>query len=87
MLQDNAGNFILNLHVWGEHEHPTLTKSATNNGNGLILYLKVQDLEKCWEKAKLQGTTIEFEPQLNESSGQKEFALRDLDGYYLLVSQ
>ncbi len=87
MLNDKDGQTILCLHVWGEHEHPTIHKSNHSNGNGLILYFKVDDLKMIWQKVNATNTKIEFEPTLNENSGKTEFAIRDLDGYYLLVSK
>lgn len=86
ILNDKNGNTIMNLHIWGAHEHPTLSDSK-NNGNGLILYFKVDDLNKAWKKVNELNATIDFEPTLNTNSGLKEFALIDLDNYYLLVSE
>lgn len=86
MLADEDGNLFLCLHLWGEHDHPTLTKPIDQNGNGLILYLRVDDLDKVWKNAQHLKATIEAAPNLNKNSGKQEFALRDLDGYYLLIS-
>ncbi len=87
MLTNEKGATVLCLHLWGEHEHPTLSEPKKDNGNGLILYFRVNDLEPIWKNAIQHKVTIEFEPRLNENSHCKEFALRDLDGYYLLISE
>ncbi len=86
MLMDNKGEIFLCLHKWGEHEHPTLSNSRIQPGNGLIVYLIVEDLDKAWANAQTLNATIEEPPQLNQNSGKQQFSIRDLDGYYLMIS-
>jgi hypothetical protein len=86
ILTDQNETVILCLHKWGEHEHPTLVNPKIEIGNGLILYLRVDDLNVVWEKAKKLNANLEIERHLNRNSGKEEFAIRDLDGYYLLIS-
>ena len=86
ILADQDDTVILCLHKWGEHEHPTLSSSEITPGNGLILYFKVDNLEKIWKNAKHLNALIEVEPNVNQNSGKREFAIRDLDNYYLLIS-
>jgi len=85
MLADQDNTIILNLHKWEEHNHPTLSNPKMA-GNGLILYFRVDNLDKIWENAKSLNVEIEEEPSLNQNSGKKEFSIRDLDNYYLLIS-
>jgi hypothetical protein len=40
-----------------------------------------------WERATKLSLDYEQEPHLNENSGQQQFSLRDLDGYYLMISE
>lgn len=87
MLADQDDTVILCLHLWGEHEHPTLTSPKTTPGNGLILYFKVDNLDDIWNKAQHLNAIIEEAPHLNQNSGKEEFAIRDLDHYYLLISK
>ncbi len=87
MLTDSKGDIFLCLHKWGEHEHPTLSNSEIQAGNGLILYLKVDDLNKVWANAKVLNAKIEEPIQINPNSGKEQFSLRDLDGYYLIISK
>ncbi len=87
MLVNKSGNVILCLHKWGEHEHPTMTNPEIVIGNGLILYFRVEDLNKIWTNAKKVNANIHQEPHLNPNSGQNQFTLRDLDGYYLMISE
>ncbi|MCE7057562.1 VOC family protein [Algoriphagus sp. AGSA1] len=87
MLADTKGTVILCLHRWGEHEHPTMTDSGRIAGNGLILFFRVKDLQGIWSNALRLNLEIEQEPHINENSGRQQFILRDLDGYYLIVSE
>ena len=87
ILANEVGDTILCLHKWGEHDHPTLRKPEASSANGLILYFRVGDLGKPWKNAKHINAQIEEEPHLNQNSGQKEFSLRDPDGYYVTVSE
>lgn len=86
ILADQDGTVILCLHKWGEHGHPTLMRPGDMPGNGLIFYLRVADLWRVWKNALKLQTAIESPPGINPNSGKEEFAIRDLDGYYLLVS-
>ena len=87
ILTDKDDTVILCLHEWGEHDHPTMTDPKITIGNGLILYIRVTDLNKIWENAKTLKANIEREPYLNLNSGRNQFTLRDLDGYYLMISE
>ncbi len=86
MLADQNNEVVLNLHKWGEHEHPTLTDSNMNSGNGLILYFTVLNLDSVWENALLLEAKIEETRHVNPNSGKEQFCVRDLDGYYLMIS-
>ena len=86
MLTDEHGDVFLCLHKWGEHEHPTLSSPKIQAGNGLILYLKVENLNQVWDNAQLLDATIEESRALNSNSGKEQFCLRDLDGYYLMIT-
>lgn len=86
MLTDNDGEVFLCLHKWGEHQHPTLSRPDIEAGNGLILYLRVLNLDKVWKNAHELGAHIEEPIQRNPNSGKEQFCLRDLDGYYLMIT-
>ena len=87
ILSDKDGTVILCLHKWGEHSHPSMANPNKTNGNGLILYIRVSDLKKIWENAETLKANIHQEPHLNPNSGENQFTLRDLDGYYLMISE
>ncbi len=86
-IQDTDGTILLCLHQWGEHEHPTLTSpDHSEPGNGLLLFFRIDDFDQALPRARDLVTGLAKEPYLNPSTGTKEFALRDPDGYYVMVS-
>ncbi|UII22272.1 VOC family protein [Fulvivirga ligni] len=86
-LLDDESEVILCLHKWGEHDHPTMKNSDIVPGNGLILYVRTHDLQKIRNNAQQMDHQVEQEIELNPNSQKKEFALRDPDGYYLIISE
>ena len=86
-LLDSDGTVLLCLHQWGEHEHPTLTSpEAGTPGNGLILFFRVDDYGAALRRARALVPQLAEDPHVNPSTGTKEFALRDPDGYYVMIS-
>jgi hypothetical protein len=87
ILKNKDGTVILCLHKWGEHEHPTMINPEIPVGNGLILYFRIVDINKVWENTVKLKLIVEQSPHLNINSGKQQFILRDLDGYYIIVSE
>ena len=86
-ILDTDGTVLLCLHSWGAHEHPSLTSpEQATPGNGLLLFFRVDDFDKALPRARALVSQLEEEPQLNPATGTMEFALRDPDGYYVMVS-
>jgi catechol 2,3-dioxygenase-like lactoylglutathione lyase family enzyme len=86
-LLDTDGTVLLCLHQWGAHEHPSLTSAErAEPGNGLLLFIRVDDFDESLGRARKLVARLEEEPHLNPSTGTMEFALRDPDGYYVMVS-
>lgn len=86
-ILDADGTVLLCLHQWGAHEHPSLMSAGNAPaGNGLLLFFRVDDFDEALVRARALATGIEEEPHLNQSTGTMEFALRDPDGYYVMVS-
>jgi catechol 2,3-dioxygenase-like lactoylglutathione lyase family enzyme len=86
-ILDSDGTVLLCLHQWGAHEHPTLTSPQGGQpGNGLLLFFRVDDYHEALLRARALVTRLEEEPHLNPSTGTHEFALRDPDGYYVMIS-
>jgi catechol 2,3-dioxygenase-like lactoylglutathione lyase family enzyme len=86
-LVDSDGTVLLCLHGWGSHEHPSLrSPEHAQPGNGLLLFFRVDDFDASLPRARALVARLEEEPQLNPSTGTKEFSLRDPDGYYVTIS-
>lgn len=85
-LLDEDGTVLLCLHRWGEHEHPTLMSPAGSAGNGLLLFLRVDDYEEVLQRAGPLVDRFEEDSHVNPNTGTREFSLRDPDGYYVTIS-
>ncbi|KQY52241.1 VOC family protein [Lysobacter sp. Root494] len=86
-ILDTDGTVLLCLHQWGAHEHPTLdSPDNAQPGNGLLLFFRVDDFDEALARAKALAPRLDEEPSVNPGTGTREFALRDPDGYYVMVS-
>jgi len=86
-LCDTDDTVLLCLHQWGAHEHPPLMSPEHGTaGNGLLLFFRVDDFDAALPRARALVTRLEEEPHMNASTGTMEFALRDPDGYYVMIS-
>jgi hypothetical protein len=55
-------------------------------GNGLLLFFRVDDFDMSLTRARALVARLEEEPNTNPATGTQEFALRDPDGYYVMIS-
>ena len=86
-IVDEDGTVLLCLHQWGAHDHPSLARpTRAEPGNGLLLFFRVDDFDEALPRARALVGELEEEPHMNPSTGTPEFALRDPDGYYVMVS-
>ena len=86
-IVDADGTVLLCLHEWDTHEHPTLASpDSATPGNGLLLFFRVDDFAAALARARNLVERFEEEPRPNPNTGTDEFALRDPDGYYVMVS-
>jgi len=46
----------------------------------------VDDFDEALLRARTLVSRLEEEPRVNPSTGTREFALRDPDGYYVMIS-
>jgi catechol 2,3-dioxygenase-like lactoylglutathione lyase family enzyme len=84
---DTDGTVLLCLHQWGAHGHPPLiSPDHSGAGNGLIVFFRVDDFDETLPRARALVNALEEEPHVNPKTGTKEFALRDPDGYYVMIS-
>jgi len=87
VLKTRSGQVFIYLHKWGEHDHPTLKSQMAAAGNGLILYLRTENMDEIRQNLFQLGHAVEKEIQLNSNSGKREFSVRDPNGYYLTISE
>ncbi|MDY7394320.1 glyoxalase [Aureibaculum sp. 2210JD6-5] len=87
VLVSEDNEVLICLHKWGADNHPTMTNPNIVPGNGLIIYFRTDNMEQIRENIKKMGSTIEEDIHLNPNSKKKEFSLRDLDGYYLTITE
>ena len=86
-ILDADGTVLLCLHAWGAHEHPSLSgPDSAQPGNGLLLFFRVDDFEHALARARVLVAKLDEEPGINPNTGTAEFALRDPDGYHVMVS-
>ena len=86
-ILDSDGTVLLCLHEWGAHDHPSLlSPDRAQPGNGLLLFFRVDDFDAALPRARALVARLEEEPHLNPGTRTLEFALRDPDGYYVMIS-
>jgi hypothetical protein len=87
ILVSENDEILICLHQWGKDEHPTMTNPNIIPGNGLILYMRTENMNLIRQKAEKIGCSIEEDIHLNPNSRKKEFSIRDPDGYYLTITE
>jgi catechol 2,3-dioxygenase-like lactoylglutathione lyase family enzyme len=86
-ILDSDGTVLLCLHEWGAHDHPTLASADhAQPGNGLLLFFRVDDFDMALRRTRVLVPRLEEQPSVNPNTGTMEFALRDPDGYYVMIS-
>jgi len=84
---DADGTVLLCLHRWGEHDHPSLSSPENGpSGNGLLLFLRVDDFDATLSRARNLKLRLAEEPHVNPGPQTLEFSLLDPDGYYVSIS-
>ncbi|MGV8963165.1 MAG: glyoxalase [Candidatus Saccharimonadaceae bacterium] len=78
---------LICLHKWEYDNHPTMTISTIMVGNGLILYFRVENIYEIRHNIEKIGSKVEEDIHINTNSLRKEFSVRDIDGYYLTVTE
>ena len=87
VLVSEDGEILLCLHQWSADNHPTMLDSSITPGNGLILYFRTENLQQIRENATQLKVQIEEEIHLNTNSTKMEFSMRDLDGYFVSITE
>ncbi len=87
VLLSADNEIVLCLHKWGEHNHPTMMNPKATPGNGLILYIRTENMNGVRQNVNKLNWPVEEEIHVNPNSTKKEFAVKDPDGYYLIVTE
>ncbi|WKV12633.1 VOC family protein [Marivirga harenae] len=87
VLADENNEVLVCLHKWGKHEHPTMKNPKITSGNGLILYFRTENMDLIRENLRRLKYPVEEEIHQNPNSTKMEFSVRDLDGYYLTITE
>lgn len=87
VLVTENDDIIICLHKWGEHEHPTMKNANIMPGNGLILYFRTDAMNLIRQNLEKLNYPIEEEIHLNPNSTKMEFSVKDVDGYYLTITE
>jgi predicted enzyme related to lactoylglutathione lyase len=87
VLVSENDEVVLCLHKWGAHGHPTMADPAITPGNGLLLYLRADNMNVIRQNVERLGSSVEEDIHFNSNSLRNEFSLRDPDGYYLTVTE
>lgn len=83
---DGDGTVLICLRRWGDLEHPSLPLPDPTPGNGLLLFFRVDDFDQAVVRARKLLLGLAEEPNRNANTGTMEFAVRDPDGYHVMVS-
>jgi catechol 2,3-dioxygenase-like lactoylglutathione lyase family enzyme len=87
-ILDDDGTVLLCLHQWSAHEHPSLRgPDVATPGHGLLLFFRVDDFDATLDRARTLVARLEEEPHVNPNTRSREFTVRDLDGYYVSISE
>jgi catechol 2,3-dioxygenase-like lactoylglutathione lyase family enzyme len=80
--------FFVTFIAQDQEDAPALRKEAKlpKKGSGLFLYIKVDDVEDFYGEVVAADMKPEGEPEV-QASGNREFVLRDPDGYKLAFFQ
>ena len=68
----------------GERAEASKSQDLNNKGAGLSIYLSVDSVDEFYKELLAKGLKPATEPQ-NQSWGNREFLLRDPDGYNLVI--
>ena len=85
-ILDTDGTVLLCLHQWSLRASVAREPDTASPGNGLLLFLRVDDFDTALTRARALVARLEEEPNLNANTETTEFSLRDPDGYYVTIS-
>ena len=88
-----SGKLVLQLHRWDVEDHHGLIgdPEAKSQGNGLLLWFEIDDIEEARARAEAMGVEVLLPFHRNPPDGDGgpnhwEIWLRDLDGYKVVLA-
>ena len=86
LIDPATGDMILQLHHWGDHDHPNLgDPDAAPHGYGVLLWFHTDAIDAVIKRAKGLKVEIIEERRFNPNAGHHECWLRDPDGYVVVI--
>lgn len=84
---ERNGEFFLQIHAWGAHEHPPLREAGTTPvGHGVLLWFQVDDFDAALKRARALKPRFIDEVLFNENAQQRESWFYDPDGYVVVLA-
>ena len=85
--QADGHDFFMQLHAWGEHDHPNLgNEQAAPHGYGVLLWFEVQAFDEVVQRAQSLNAEVLKPSFFNDRAQHREIWLRDLDGYVVVLA-
>jgi catechol 2,3-dioxygenase-like lactoylglutathione lyase family enzyme len=83
----SAGQLVLQIHAWDEHEHPNLAGAdKAPVGHGVLVWFEVDDFDAIVERARALRAQMLLEPHFNPAPRHREVWIRDPDGYVVVAA-
>ncbi len=87
LVKDGDEDFFMQLHAWDAHEHENLRDpKAHAHGYGVLLWFLVDDFNAVVRRAQAMKVEIVKTVHVNELANHREYWLRDLDGYVVVLA-
>lgn len=81
------GELMMQLHHWGDHDHPTLDDpDAAPPGHGVLLWFQTDDFDRAVAETRALGAHIIQEPHVNPNANHREIWIRDPDDYVVVLA-
>ncbi|WP_439405996.1 VOC family protein [Bradyrhizobium sp. DASA03076] len=82
-----SDGLILQLHDWNaDHHHGPLGDIDKPIGNGILLWFEVDDFDEVVLRARDLEAHVVRDVHVNPNAGHREFWIRDLDGYMVVIA-
>lgn len=77
---------IMQLHHWATHEHPHMGAPELPNGNGVLLWFRIDDFDAAVSRAQTMSAEVLEGPMVNPNANHREIWIRDPDGYVVVLA-